>query len=109
MGHDMGGMDHSMMGMVMSFHGGYKETVLFDFWETKTVGTFVVSCIALFVCAALYEGLKLAREKLIAYELKKGHSNQLNGNQPVFVSRLLSRGHLCQTLLHMFQITVSYL
>ena len=24
-------------GMVMSFHGGYSETILFDFWNTSTV------------------------------------------------------------------------
>lgn len=30
-----------------------------------------MSCLALFVAAALYEGLKLGREKLIAYELKQ--------------------------------------
>jgi len=169
MGHDMSAMDHSghdmgnlHMGMVMTFHGGYEETILFDFWQTKTLFAFLVSCFILFVFAALYEGLKLAREKLIAYELKK--TNNVNGaavsitrnchcnSRPNLVSceeaealnnnseccanktksnnethnrliqntspevvvksyssRLFSQGHLIQTFLHMFQITVSYL
>lgn len=79
MGHDMSGMDHSghdmggMLhdGMVMTFHGGYNEVILFDFWVTKSIGTFLLSCFVLFVCGALYEGLKLGREKLMAYDLKK--------------------------------------
>jgi len=173
MGH--GGMDHSLMGgMVMTFHGGYKEQILFDFWETNTIGAFLLSCLALFVAAALYEGLKLGREKLIAYELKlkgqlvtgdieskptfrncqckPGETAKENGitsndesainqtsdkccaknnyNKEIvspntellinrtdnsnvvvksFSSRLLNRGHLCQTILHMVQISVSYL
>jgi len=180
MGHDMSHMDHSTMdhstmdhsghnmgdmgghGMVMTFHGGYKEAILFDFWKTSSIAGFLVSCFVLFLCAALYEGLKLGREKLIAYELKKQANSPviLNGGQSFvsrnchckpdekssmlnpeegrashdccntkndtqnrehlinqteniviksFSSKLLSSGHLIQTLLHMVQITVSYL
>lgn len=161
MNHDMGGMVHDM-GMMMSFHGGYKETILFDFWETKTILAFVLSCLGLFVCAALYEGLKLGREKLMVYEVKRRektlgdseskptirncHCNKpddktsdeseiinvsrnqhnccanetnrdylLNNQDTADIrfktsrARLFSRSHLCQTLLHMLQITVSYL
>jgi len=160
-------MDHSQMnhgnlhdGMVMTFHGGYNEQILFDFWETKTIPLFLLSCVALFVFAALYEGLKLLREILIKRDMKnrkdlidqttkptitnchckplnEGTSIQLtpndhkccssktsdqtaslliqaNGSQEVVViksysSRLLSKGHLIQTLLHMLQIAVSYM
>lgn len=107
MGHSMG----EMHGMVMTFHGGYKEAILFDFWSTSTIAGFLFSCLALFVLAALYEGLKLGREKLIAYELKRTANNPiaLNGAQSNITSRLFSRGHLIQTFLHMIQITVSYL
>jgi len=109
MGHDMGGMVHDM-GMMMSFHGGYKETILFDFWETKTVLAFVLSCLGLFVCAALYEGLKLGREKLMVYEVKRREKTLGDSERkPTIRARLFSRSHLCQTLLHMLQITVSYL
>ena len=58
----------------MSFHGGYEETILFDFWMTKTIVSFLLSCFALFACAALYEGLKLGREKLMVYEVKNSQN-----------------------------------
>jgi len=172
-------------GMIMSFHGGYDEVILFDFWNTnKSIPLFLLSCLALFVMAILYEGLKLAREKLIRRELLERQSNraapfssstchcnkskknnhQINGeannlllndqngngntisngledevailsgkheccskknntNQEIitisknnreltvksYSSRLLSQGHVIQTLLHMLQITISYL
>ena len=33
-----GHADHGLKdGMVMSFHGGYSETILFDFWNTSTI------------------------------------------------------------------------
>jgi copper transporter 1 len=67
----------------MSFHGGYKETILFDFWETNTVLAFVFSCLGLFVCAALYEGLKLGREKLMMYEVKRREKSGVDSeNKP---------------------------
>jgi solute carrier family 31 (copper transporter), member 1 len=167
--------DHNLHdGMIMQFHGGYEETILFDFWQTKSIPIFLLSCFALFVMAILYEGLKLAREKLIKRELLKRATNRTvpfsstchcksnktqinnnnnNGNPEVnnllngttsnnvdeeiailstnnpkhdccsksnnhenktiilnnYSSRLLSKGHVIQTLLHMLQITVSYL
>jgi len=168
-------------GMIMSFHGGYNEIILFDFWQTNSVPWFLLSCAVLFVMAALYEGLKLVREKLIRHELLKrqssnltdrtipissnchckhskakkpspnGETNNLLGDNGVAInvnttgggddedailngsnnakhdccskknnedqivtvlsysSRLLSQGHVLQTLLHMLQITISYL
>lgn len=174
-------------GMIMSFHGGYDEVILFDFWNTnKSIPLFVLSCVALFVMAMLYEGLKLAREKLIRRELlnrqsagnvlpfssstchcnKKSKKANQNGNGEAnnllseqngnvtsngvedevailsnsvkheccskknninqeshmtnndnsrevtvksYSSRLMSQGHVIQTLLHMLQITISYL
>ena len=68
----------------MTFHGGYEETILFDFWQTTTLVQFLLSCLVLFIFAALYEGLKLAREKLIAYELKR--TNAINGNAPIKIT-----------------------
>lgn len=61
MNHDHGAMDHSAMDhaamdhaamnhgsvtphsmmMAMTFHGGYEETILFDFWRISTVGGLV--------------------------------------------------------------------
>ena len=84
----------------MQFHGGYEETILFDFWQTKSIPSinfkhsnnnlikrpkisfyfccivFLLSCFALFIMAILYEGLKLAREKLIKRELLKRATNR---------------------------------
>ncbi len=65
----------------MSFHGGYQETILFDFWVTETVLSFVFSCLALFVFAVLYEGLKLGREKLMAYEIKRRETTNRGENR----------------------------
>ena len=60
----------------MTFHGGYDEVILFDFWKTTdSVSIFIVSCILLFVMAALYEGLKMLREKLLRTEMVKRRQN----------------------------------
>ena len=67
----------------MTFHGGFKETIVFETWETKTVGreysifslvvtekivlffsAFVGSWIVIFLLAAFYEGLKTFRDVL---------------------------------------------
>lgn len=162
MGHDMsgasssngggggGGHNHGMMGdddmMYMYFHGGISDTILFDFWRPKSLIIFLLSCFILFISAALYEGLKLLREKLIRNEInrlaqdydkeqasqKEGlnnnesllfNNNNNNNTKPIDEatitetkvkifqnrSRLLSRGHLIQTFLHMVQVTLSYL
>jgi len=109
MGH---GTSHNLHdGMIMSFHGGYDEVILFDFWNTKaSIPLFLLSCLALFILAALYEGLKLVREKLIRRELlSRQSSNVLNNRSIPASSRLFSHGHIIQTSLHMLQITVSYL
>ena len=70
----------------MSFHGGYNEIILFDFWKTESVLVFVISCIILFVSAALYEGIKLLREKLVRYEVTRKRQFDLlrsNASQPI--------------------------
>ncbi|CAF1046720.1 unnamed protein product [Brachionus calyciflorus] len=107
--HALNSNDHSLHdGMVMTFHGGYDEVILFDFWKTTdSLSIFIVSCIILFVMAALYEGLKLLRENLARAEMAKRRS-QNSSNKPIS-ARLLSKAHIVQSLLHMLQITVSYL
>lgn len=144
--HDQHAESNLHDGMIMSFHVGYKETILFEFWKTETLSFFLVSCLILFVGAFLYEGLKLAREILIRHELVTSRlSSSLLENSTVNYNKecccnnypsgtkcqqckitnenkfseqvtfksyrmsLFSRGHLLQTLLHMLQITVSYL
>jgi len=82
MGH---GTSHNLHdGMIMSFHGGYDEVILFDFWNTKaSIPLFLLSCLALFILAALYEGLKLVREKLIRRELLSRQSSNVLNNRSI--------------------------
>jgi len=93
--------------MWMYFHGGMKDTILFDFWRPRSIGVFLLSCFILFVAAALYEGLKLLRERLIRAEIVRQASKEYQATSTS--SKLLNRGHIIQTFLHMFQVTLSYL
>lgn len=45
----------------MYFHLGYKEMILFKFWDTSSVTAFVLSIVGIFIAALLYEGLKYFR------------------------------------------------
>jgi copper transporter 1 len=47
--------------MMMSFHLGYSETVLFDWWKVSSVGELLGSMAAIFIIAVLYEALKYYR------------------------------------------------
>ena len=51
-------------GMMMAFHFGIAETVLFENWKFESVGGLVGSMIGIFFMAAIYEGLKYYREYL---------------------------------------------
>merc|ERR1712176_1538500 len=70
--------------MRMYFHVGVKEVILFYGWKTENVGQLVGSCIALFIAALLYEG-------------------------PSAMTRILNSWHFLQSLLHIIQVTVSYM
>ena len=60
------------MMMMMYFHGGYKEVILFDFWRISSLGGLLGSMVGLFLLGVLYEGLKFLREFLINNELRYG-------------------------------------
>lgn len=45
----------------MSFHFGYEETILFEFWKISTIGGLIGSMVGIFILAMLYEGLKYFR------------------------------------------------
>lgn len=47
--------------MKMWFHGGFEEVILFDFWRTSTFTGMLLSCLAIFVMGAAYEGVKWFR------------------------------------------------
>jgi len=130
-GHDMSkmGMDHMDM-MMMYFHVGVKEVILFNGWRTATAGEMIASCLALFVAAALYEGLKVFREDL----LTRGRQDLVARNSPETVAnhdepgengigsdqvmiqsgpsakaRICNKWHVLQSFLHIVQVTVSYM
>ena len=52
-------MDHMMM---MYFHGGFNEVILFDFWRISSLGGLIGSMIGCFILGILYEGIKSYRE-----------------------------------------------
>lgn len=83
----------------MYFHGGIKDTILFHFWKPRSIESmlkidlyfkeiifnltfffkvFLLSCFILFISAALYEGLKLLRENLIRYEIRREEESGSN-------------------------------
>lgn len=121
--HDQHNMDHhdhmSMMNhmMSMNFHFGTNETVLFSFWTFSTVSGLIGSMIGIFILAALYEGLKYYREYLFwrSYNILQYRSVQIPNDKTslptdtkVTQPSMFSIGHGCQTVLHVFQIVISY-
>ncbi|XP_074655102.1 high affinity copper uptake protein 1-like isoform X4 [Tubulanus polymorphus] len=127
-GHGMTGMPTGMPhmgGMKMFFHVGIKEHVLFEQWYIQSVGAMVGSCIAIFILACLYEGLKVLREYLLrkhvvairysAYDMPASTSGssreamvmetQQNGS---IKHKMISWPHILQTMLHILQIVISY-
>jgi len=127
MGH--GGM-HDMDMMKMYFHVGVKEVILFYGWKTENVGQLVGSCIALFIAALLYEGLKVFREELLvkanrALQIQNspeslptndetgengaGSDQVIIHTGPSAMTRILNSWHFLQSFLHIIQVTVSYM
>ncbi|XP_071507849.1 high affinity copper uptake protein 1-like [Diadema antillarum] len=110
------GMDHSMM--MMYFHLSVEVTILFKQWTTSSVGGLVGSCIGVFFMAMFYEGLKVGRELLLRRSVVnvRYHSQQISKGSETFLTethsageaKLLSWGHLLQTVLHIVQVTLSY-
>merc|ERR1719273_1988116 len=63
MQHDMSGHgNEGHMMMMMYFHGGYSEVILFDFWRINSIGGLIGSMIGCFLMGILYEGIKSYRE-----------------------------------------------
>nr|ACW83547.1 MIP12854p [Drosophila melanogaster] len=116
------GMEHMMP---MAFHFGYNETILFSWWHIETVAGLIGSMIAIFLLALMYEGLKYYREYLFwktynLLEYRPVTGPQRNPEAPRIPSpaaaapspvqpSMLSINHLLQTLLHVLQVTLSFL
>ncbi|CAI2357834.1 unnamed protein product [Caenorhabditis sp. 36 PRJEB53466] len=73
-GHEGGSAhDHVMM---MWFHGGYHEVILFDFWRIHCLTGLIISCVVIFIMGALYEGLKWFRVYLTLAKRTKIPENE---------------------------------
>merc|ERR1719483_1861378 len=123
--------------MMMYFHWGYNETILFSFWKISTVGGLIGSMFGIFFLGVLYEGLKFYREFLmrtnysaVAYDQisevggqEEGESgSNLPDDNEITVVRggssnmvkiiqtdVFSKTHFIQTLLHLVQVIISYM
>jgi len=112
-------VQHSMMHMMMMyFHFGCEETILFSFWKISSVTGLVASMVGIFFMAALYEGLKYYREYLFwkTYNSLQYRSVEAPANKnpvgseenPAVQPTMLSLNHAFQTVLHIVQIVISY-
>jgi copper transporter 1 len=108
--------------MMMTFHGGYCETVLFEWWKVSGAGGLVASMVVIFILALLYEALKYYRlnMSLNGYVSKqcgdiertcgpgcRGATNAQESSgrkQPT----MLSLVHGLQTFLQIVQVLLSY-
>lgn len=113
--HDPSSMDHMMQ---MYFHCSSTATVLFEKWTVSSAGAWFGTCLAIFLMAMLYEGLKVLRETLLkrsvvdvryqSTEVSKDSRTTLTETHQTGQSRLWSWGHILQSVLHMVQVTISY-
>ncbi|KAF6216311.1 hypothetical protein GE061_000651 [Apolygus lucorum] len=103
--HNHGHLGHVMA--QMSFHGGYKEAILFDFWSVESVAGLLISCVLVAIIACLNELMKFSRMKLSAhyYEQRK--------KKPGFDTTVKTESVLLQNsilaLLGSFQTAISLL
>nr|ADD38305.1 High affinity copper uptake protein 1 [Lepeophtheirus salmonis] len=111
--------------MMMFFHGGYEEVILFDFWRINTLGGLIWSMLICFLLSVSYEGIKFAREIIFRKYNAPFIEEGSNGNPPrsniddsisptirralVFKNYIWSKSHFILTFLHILQVIVSYL
>lgn len=116
-GNHGGGSAHSM---AMTFYFGYNNVeLLFTGLVINSAGEMAGACLAVFLLALLYEGLKIGRETLLRRSQVNVRYNSMpvpGGEGTVLVEthktvgqRMVSVAHLVQTLLHVLQVSVSYL
>lgn len=102
-----GGANHMSMdmGMSMTFHTGYAETILFQGVKTRNIAEIIGACVIVFCIALLYEGLKVLREEIIErYQKKKKCDTEANQLK----IKIFLWPHILQTCMHIIQMTVSY-
>ncbi|XP_045200561.1 high affinity copper uptake protein 1-like isoform X6 [Mercenaria mercenaria] len=118
-GMDMNNTDRTCAGgMLMFFHTGKCEFILFETLRTKDVGGLVGACVAIFALAIIYEGLKVFREMLLQKAMLTGNkyaiSNGSSSQDTMVISNknvglhMMTCSHFVQTVLHMVQVFISY-
>ncbi|XP_075148351.1 copper transporter 1B [Haematobia irritans] len=119
--------------MIMTFHAGHCERILWDGWVASTVAEFVLSALAIFLVAFIYEAIKFMREYFLRQTVRKEaervalelqaksvsatshscHAPSTSTMMPIrektYMERILSPAHLIQTFCNLFQIVISYL
>ncbi|KAJ6639817.1 High affinity copper uptake protein 1 [Pseudolycoriella hygida] len=124
MEHNHGGDSDEGCPMIMTFHVGNCEAILFKQFTVKTVEQFVAAVLVIFLISIGYEGLKFWREKLfndyvaetatVCSSIKASTSeltseqNKRNPNKTSIRQFITHKLHLAQTLLHFVQVTLSY-
>uniref|UniRef100_A0A915D7E5 Copper transport protein n=1 Tax=Ditylenchus dipsaci TaxID=166011 RepID=A0A915D7E5_9BILA len=119
---DHGGMKHKMGGMHhmwMYFHSTIDDTVLFEFWTVKSVGSMIISCLILFLAGVGFEALKWSR--LMVENRRRAQQDKTTGSNSNghtldpnlsfgaslvnrYRKQLFSGAHLIQTLLFSIQV-----
>ncbi|KAH8383959.1 hypothetical protein KR009_011446 [Drosophila setifemur] len=131
--HDHGSDDTSTAKscpMIMVFHAGHCERILWKGWVASTVTEFVLSAIAIFLVSFLYEALKFLRQQLARREARKiserlAEEQRRKNESPAggccsetplaeqrgqtYWQRLFASSHIIQALLNLLQIVLSYL
>jgi len=130
-GHHLGDM------MMMYFHGGYNEVILFDFWRISTLAGLIGSMVGCFLMGVLYEGIKSYREywmngafHAVTYNQvenqqsksssveqggdtngessRSGDNVSDQGSVKIIETKMISLAHFVLTALHMVQMTLAY-
>lgn len=124
-----GALHHMMM---MTFHFGCKEVILFDQWDVDSVGGIIASVLVIALMAIFYEGLKYYREylfwktynalqyravtlpdKATAVGASSEDTTRVNSMDSEVMHRqppkMTSMMHIYQTFLHLIQVTLSFL
>ncbi|XP_037039236.1 high affinity copper uptake protein 1-like [Bradysia coprophila] len=99
--------------MIMTFHTGNCESILFKGIKVTKGEEFAVAFLVIFVISIAYEGLRFWREKLYndyqaQQQITCSNPKDMAPPRKTIRQLLTQKAHLIQTLMHMIQVTVSY-
>lgn len=99
--------------MIMTFHTGNCETILFKGLKVTTADQFAGAFIIIFLIAICYEALRFWREKLYndyqaQQQITCSNPKELAPPRKTLGQLLTQKAHLIQTLMHMIQVAASY-